>query len=130
MFVLMSNKVENQVLFRGETKKFIKDNVDKFFPQYRDNEIREIDDTEDGYDGNIYIKGYAPVAPEPNQEQLNIQEINQLKAELAAEDYKITKCYEANLANEPLPYDFTQLHAERQSKRDRINLLEETLNHE
>lgn len=74
MFALISNEVENQVLFCGETKEFIEDNVDKFFPQYRDNEIREIDETENGCDGNIYIKGFAPQQPEPDYQEQRVEE--------------------------------------------------------
>lgn len=47
-----------------------------------------------------------------------------LKSELSNSDYKITKCYEATLIGEPLPYDIQSLHTERQNIRDRINELE------
>lgn len=50
--------------------------------------------------------------------------IDALKAELADSDYKVTKCYEASLVGESLPYDITELHRERQSIRDEINRLE------
>lgn len=52
------------------------------------------------------------------------ERIDQLKAQLAESDYKVTKCYEASLMGEPLPYDITELHRERQSIRDEINRLE------
>lgn len=42
-------------------------------------------------------------------------------------DYKITKCYEASLAGEPLPYDIKSLREERQKIRDEINRLEDLL---
>ena len=42
-------------------------------------------------------------------------------------DYKITKCYEASLAGEPLPYDIKSLREERQKVRDEINRLEDLL---
>ena len=51
-------------------------------------------------------------------------EIEMLKAELSATDYKIIKCSEAQLVGETLPYDIAVLHAERQALRDRINELE------
>ncbi len=47
-----------------------------------------------------------------------------LKAELAESDYKVTKCYEASLIGDSLPYDIAELHRERQSIRDEINRLE------
>lgn len=52
------------------------------------------------------------------------RKIDTLKSELAAGDYKITKCYEASLLGEPLPYDIKELHAARQSIRDKISELE------
>lgn len=55
------------------------------------------------------------------------QEINALKAEIAASDYQIIKCYEYALNGLPAPYDVAALHEERQAKRDRINDLEATL---
>lgn len=54
-------------------------------------------------------------------------EIQELKERLSAEDYKIVKCYEASLLGNPLPYDISKLHTERQAQRDRINELETKL---
>lgn len=54
-------------------------------------------------------------------------QIAQLKAELAASDYKVTKCYESSLVGDALPYDIEELHQERQSIRDEINRLEALL---
>lgn len=51
-------------------------------------------------------------------------EIADLKAALADSDYKITKCYEASLLGQELPYDVATLHTERQEQRDKINELE------
>lgn len=51
-------------------------------------------------------------------------QIDTLKAELAASDYKVTKCYEASLMGDSLPYNIAELHRERQSIRDEINRLE------
>jgi hypothetical protein len=55
-------------------------------------------------------------------------EINSLKKQLSAGDYKITKCYEANLLKEALPYNISELHVERQILRDKINEFEEYYN--
>lgn len=52
------------------------------------------------------------------------KEIERLKNILSNGDYKITKCYEANLLGEQLPYDITALHIQRQAIRDQINELE------
>lgn len=72
------------------------------------------------------------VPPTPTVEEIAAQqreqEIWSLKEELAAEDYKIIKCYEAQLMNKPMPYDFASLIEGRDAMRDRINALEELLN--
>lgn len=52
-------------------------------------------------------------------------QINSLKEQLSAEDYKIIKCSEAQLAGEPLPYDIQELHNSRNAIREQINSLEE-----
>ena len=52
------------------------------------------------------------------------EQIAKLKAQLESTDYKIIKCSEAKLVSEDLPYDISELHAERQALRDRINELE------
>ena len=51
-------------------------------------------------------------------------QIEELKAELAATDYKIIKCSEAQMAGDEAPYDIAAVHAERQAIRDKINELE------
>ena len=55
------------------------------------------------------------------------QQIESLKQQLSATDYKIIKCSEAQLLGEELPYDIASLHAERQALRDKINELEQQL---
>jgi hypothetical protein len=54
-------------------------------------------------------------------------EIEALKTALSDSDYKITKCYEASLLGQELPYDVAALHTERQALRDKINELEPLL---
>lgn len=54
-------------------------------------------------------------------------EIQSLKDDLSASDYRVMKCYEASLTGEKLPYDIDLLSADRQAKRDRINELEARL---
>ncbi len=53
--------------------------------------------------------------------------IDELKQQLADGDYKITKCYEASMLGNNLPYDIETLHEERQSIRDEINRLQSML---
>ena len=54
-------------------------------------------------------------------------EIQNLKDRLSQSDYKITKCYEASLLGQELPYDINALHEDRQAQRDKINELEARL---
>lgn len=56
------------------------------------------------------------------------QEINHLKNQLTASDYKIIKCYEYSLIGLTCAdYDEYQLHEERQTMRNQIGELEEEL---
>lgn len=55
------------------------------------------------------------------------REIQKLKDDLTASDYKVIKCYEASLAGTTLPYNIDDLHTQRQQTRDRINALETLL---
>lgn len=50
--------------------------------------------------------------------------IFELKQQLSESDYKIIKCYEANMIGEDLQYDIETLHTERQAIRDEINRIE------
>lgn len=54
------------------------------------------------------------------------EQIAELKKKLADSDYKVIKCSECQLLGQELPYDVTELHAERQAIRDQINQLEQT----
>lgn len=89
-------------------------------------------------DGSVYIEPVAPVQPEPTEEELAEQarqqqisqltaQIDGLKAQIAASDYKIIKTYEYALLGEQTEYDIETVHAERQSLRDQINTLETQL---
>lgn len=62
--------------------------------------------------------------PEPTEEEIKQQRIAELKEQLNGTDYKIIKCSECSLAGVELPYDITELHAQRQALRDAINELE------
>ena len=48
----------------------------------------------------------------------------ELESQLSGGDYKIIKCAEAQLTNEPMPYDVAELVAERNAMREEINELE------
>jgi hypothetical protein len=49
------------------------------------------------------------------------------KKELEKTDYKIIKCYEAQLLGEEMPYDIQELLNQRQVWRNQINTSEETI---
>ena len=86
-------------------------------------------------DGSVYVEPVAPVQPELTEEELAEQErqqqisqmtaqIDGLKAQIAASDYKVIKTYEYTLLGEQTEYDMEEVHAERQALRDQINTLE------
>ncbi len=90
-------------------------------------------------DGSVYTElEVAPVQPELTEEekaelarqrqisQLTAQ-IADLKARIAASDYKVIKTYEYALLGEQTGYDMEAVHAERQALRDQINTLETQL---
>jgi hypothetical protein len=68
------------------------------------------------------------VPPTPTAEEIAQQQrearIWELKDQLAQGDYKIIKCTEAQLTNEPMPYNVAELVAERNELRREINELE------
>lgn len=90
-------------------------------------------------DGSVYTETVvAPVQPELTEEEkaelARQQQISQvtaqiddLKARIAASDYKIIKTYEYTLLGEQTEYDIEAVHAERQALRDQINTLETQL---
>jgi hypothetical protein len=53
--------------------------------------------------------------------------IETLKEKLINTDYKIIKCYEAFMRQQPLPYNLEELSAQRDTWRAEINQLEEEL---
>ena len=90
-------------------------------------------------DGSVYTEPeVAPVQPElteeekvelARQQQISqvITQIDDLKARIAASDYKIIKTYEYTLLGEQTEYDIEAVHAERQALRDQINALDTQL---
>lgn len=74
-------------------------------------------------DEGFQIVGYYEIIG--NSPERIIAEIDRLKSELTATDYQVIKSYEYTLIGQPLPYDLTVLHSERQLLRNRINELEQ-----
>jgi hypothetical protein len=69
----------------------------------------------------IYIEDKKNKSIKENEFLLKI---NNLKVLLNSTDYKIIKCYEAQLSNEEMPYDLQTLLVQRKAWRDEINQLE------
>ena len=61
----------------------------------------------------------------PNKEKTAKEQINELKKQLEATDYKVIKCSECQLVGIEMPYNIAELHVERQAIRDKINRLEQ-----
>ena len=73
--------------------------------------------------GWVEVVPPTPTAEEIAQQQREAR-IWELKDLLAQGDYKIIKCAEAQLTNEPMPYNVAELVAERNVYRAEINELE------
>ena len=82
-----------------------------------------------GHENEMRALGYEPYIPEPyieSQESILQRQIEELENSFG-DDYKIIKCYEAQLMNRPMPYDYETLIAERDAKRAQINELQAQL---
>lgn len=121
--------IENGVLYTKELTEEERGNYPDFLP------VDEID-----YSKTATDKGYIiELQPYVNDGRISYNyirkfdrravsaEIQALKDSLVESDYQITKCYEASLIGEELPYDIAALHTKRQSERDKINELEALL---
>jgi hypothetical protein len=62
-----------------------------------------------------------------NKESIKKRKIKEIKENLNSTDYKVTKCYEAFMRQQPLPYNLEELAAQRDAWRAEINQLEEEL---
>ena len=76
-------------------------------------------EVEQAYNGLWYVKGYAPIEPEPTEDEIKAQTIAELKANLAASDYAIIKIAEGAATME----EYAELIAQRQTWRKEINEL-------
>ena len=112
-------KTRNQIVIKGQRTIKDKDGNEKVVSTNTYNPTEEM----------ILADGWVEyTTPEPTEEEIanreKASEIRSAKAELANSDYKIIKCMEAYLCGEELPYNITELHAERNTKRNKINELE------
>lgn len=89
-------------------------------------------------DSSVYVEPVPhpdPPVPTPTEEELaeqkrqenmaeRMNQISALKLQIKESDYKIIKAYEYSLVGKEAEYDIASLHLQRQSLRDKINLLE------
>jgi hypothetical protein len=112
----------NRFFYISDTKR---EDIPELLEIETDMELSEIIPSYHGIiNGNIAIIGQ--VQEEINLMEKNLKEvkINNLKKELDSTDYRIIKCYEAQLGNEEMPYDLQELLTQRKAWRDEINTLE------
>lgn len=87
---------------------------------------------EDGYIIRLVPYDAADHIDYEYQKVLDVQKVRKdiavQREFLDSTDYQITKCNEAFMLGDPLPYDLKALHIERQTARDKINELETILN--
>ena len=78
------------------------------------------------YDGNYYVKGYAPQLPPPTDEELKQGEIGNLKQFLIDTDYIANKLIEAidDAELQDLKEKYAETLKKRRQARARINELE------
>ena len=81
------------------------------------NEINEEIAKKEAYNGEYTIE-------DDGVEKSKDEQIEELKKQLSATDYKVIKCAECQLLGEEMPYDVAELHQQRQAIRDEINTLE------
>lgn len=94
----------------------------------QDNEYDfSVDEEIQGYTNTYYYTDEQIVLKRIVEPEYVRQLIDTLEKELSKTDYKVIKAYEASLIGEQVPYDFNQVHADRQAIRDKINSLEELL---
>jgi hypothetical protein len=82
-----------------------------------------------GHEDEMRALGYKPYIPEPfveSQELILQKQIDELENSFT-DDYKIIKCYEAQLMNRPMPYNVGELINARDAKRAQINELQAQL---
>lgn len=81
----------------------------------------ELMDVEQAYDGLWYIKGFAPIKPEPTEEEIKQARILELKGCLVDTDYVVIKIAEGAAT----PEQYADVIAQRQAWREEIRQLQE-----
>lgn len=79
----------------------------------------ELMDVEQAYDGLWYIKGFAPIKPEPTEEEIKQARINELKQMLFDTDYVVIKIAEGSATKE----EYADVIEQRKAWREEIRNL-------
>lgn len=77
-------------------------------------------EVEQAYNSKWYVAGFAPIKPEPTEEEIKAARIAELKALLASTDYAVIKIAEGAAT----PEEYADVIAQRQAWRAEINELE------
>ena len=77
-------------------------------------------EVEQAYNAKWYVAGFAPIKPEPTEEEIKAARIAELKARLSATDYAVIKIAEGAATKE----EYADLIAQRQAWRAEINELD------
>lgn len=113
----------NKFLFIDEDKQRLINTL-AFLPDYTESDIKEYEDdaVEQAYDGVYYLKGFAPIKPEPTHEEKETI----LQARLKETDYvalKMAEFSDNKLILDELKEKYAEVLAERSELRKQINEL-------
>jgi hypothetical protein len=96
--------------------------------EFEENDVNNIIFNEHGViDGKIIYIGIDQERKKREELTAKKDRIIELKKMLTDSDYQITKCYEAFMRQQTLPYNLEELSAQRDAWRAEINELEEEL---
>jgi len=109
---------------------FYEENIEGSTPVTEEKRDELIKGQEEGYE--IIDDGNGnPILTKPldliDQKRTKERKVKEIKQQLNLSDYKIIKCYEAQLTESDMPYNLQELLTQRKSWRDEINSLEEDI---
>jgi hypothetical protein len=109
---------------------FYEENIEGSTPVTEEKRDELIKGQEEGYEIIDDGKG-NPILTKPldliDQKRIKERKVKEIKQQLNLSDYKIIKCYEAQLAESDMPYNLQELLKQRKSWRNEINSLEEDI---
>lgn len=111
--------MEKYAKIKNEQTKEVKVGVGCSDEYYREIGM-ELMEVEQAYNNLWYVKGFAPIKPDPTEEEIKQQSISELKLLLANTDYVVIKIAEGVAT----PEEYADVIANRQAWRHEINELE------